>query len=208
MICDLQPDRDPPPGACPVDAALAQMRHAAASTCGRDVMCRDGTRQVMAILDDLAAGRGGSGDLDLLADVGGVMAATAACGMTAGAARHLVDSLRDQAGEWDLHLRRKRCTSLTCTMSFTVYVDPDSCTGSGKCAGVCPVDAIAGGDGLVHVVDTAACTRCLRCVAACPTGAVRKAGPVKPRVPCTPVPVGSFVGGGAGGGMRRRRRGA
>lgn len=208
MRCDLQPDLGTVRGACPVDSSLAQLRAAAARSCGRDVMCREGTRQLMTVLDDVVAGRTQPGDLDLITDLAQVVAQQASCEMTGGAAQRLVGSLRDEADEWDQHLRRKRCTSLTCAMSFTVYADPETCTGCQACSPLCPVGAIAGGEDLVHVVDAAACTKCLLCLPACPVGALRKAGPVKPRLPSEPVPVGSLADAGAGGGMRRRRRGA
>ncbi|MHB9863745.1 DUF362 domain-containing protein [Streptomyces sp. YIM S03343] len=197
--------------ACPVDQARQQMDQASAGSCGRDVFCREGTLQVRAILADISNGKGESADLELVEEICSLMAGTAGCGMAATAAERTLDLLRGRSEEFELHLRRKRCTSLTCRMSFTMYVAPGFCTGCGDCVPVCPEKAITGGEGLIHVISTDQCTNCLACVPACSVDAIRKAGPVKPKVPASPVPVGSFAeadraGAGATGMTRRRRR--
>lgn len=194
--------------ACPVTQAAALMWQAAAASCGREVYCREGTRQVATILSDITRGKGEPGDLPLVQELCGLMADLVPCALAGTAARSVLDSLDDHADEWDRHVRRGRCTSLTCTMSFTVYVDPATCTGCEACRPVCPVGAIAGGPELVHVVDDAVCTRCSACLPVCPVSAIAKAGPIKPRLPSVPVPIGASGGAepAGPGGMRRRRR--
>jgi len=212
--CDVAPDTRTPvdaPGieagtACPVEEARRILWAAAARSCGREVYCREGTRQVATILTDLTTGKGSPADLELVDELCGLMADLVPCGMAGVAARTALDLLRGRAEEWDRHVRRGRCTSLTCPMSFTVHVDPGRCTGCAACAPVCPVGAVAGGPGLIHVVDADTCTRCGACLPVCPEDALVKAGSVKPRTPAEPVPVGSFTAVPAGGGMRRRRR--
>lgn len=215
MICDVNPDALPPINrtgldantACPVDQARLQMEQAIAQSCGRDVFCREATRQVHTILTDISMGQCDGSDLDLIDEICSLMAEVASCELAATAARRTVGLLRERREEWELHRLRKRCTSLTCRMSFTVYIAPDACTGCVQCIPVCPENAISGDEGLIHVVSTDACTRCLACFPACPAEAIRKAGPVKPKVPASPVPVGSFAAAEApGAGMTRRRR--
>lgn len=67
------------------------------------------------------------------------------------------------------------------------YVDPDKCQACTICAKRCPVGAIAGGKGLVHVIDQEKCIRCGCCFQVCPPrfGAVTKVAgrPVPPPVP-------------------------
>jgi ferredoxin len=215
MICSVSaaalpsvPDLHDPATACPVDIALTLLRAAAAGSCGREVFCREGTRQLQEILTDLTEGKGRSDDLELIEELCSATAQQAPCELAGEAAARTLGLLADHREEWEQHLRRKRCTSLTCTMAFTVYIDPAACTSSGGCAPVCPEAAIVGGPGEIHVVLADRCTKCLACFAACPNGAIHKAGPVKPRLPEHPIPVGSFAGSADGGGMRRRRRGS
>jgi len=195
-----------PAATCPVSTALHLLQRAAEASCGREVFCREGNRQVATILTDLVAGRGESGDLELVEELCAMTADNANCELAIAAAATSLQLLRDQRDEWELHLRRKRCTSLTCAMAFTMYVDPASCTADGACSLACPERAITGGPGEIHVIVEDRCTKCLACVTACPAGAIRKAGPIKPALPAMPVPVGSFAAADPDSGLRRRRR--
>ncbi|ABC21115.1 [Fe-Fe] hydrogenase large subunit C-terminal domain-containing protein [Rhodospirillum rubrum] len=49
----------------------------------------------------------------------------------------------------------------------TVTIDPELCTGCGRCVETCPVQAIAGSRGKAHEIEAAACVSCGRCVATC-----------------------------------------
>ena len=125
------------------------------------------------------------------------------CELAAGAAKLALTSIENYSDEWDAHIRRKRCAALVCKDYYTVHVDPAKCLGNGACVKVCHVNAIAGGEGLISVVDNETCTRCGACFTVCPNEAILKAGAIKPKVPEAPIEVGSFEG--AGGGRRRRR---
>ena len=68
------------------------------------------------------------------------------------------------------------------------YIDPEKCQACGICARRCPVEAIDGGKGLVHIIDQEKCIKCGTCAEACPPrfGAVKKltaAEPVPPPLP-------------------------
>jgi len=195
-----------PTATCPVASTLDLLRRAAAASCGREVFCREGNRQVATILTDVTAGRGESGDLELIEELCELTADNAGCELASSAAAAALDLLRTNREEWELHLRRKRCSTLTCAMAFTVYIDPATCTAEGACSLACPERAITGGPGEIHLIVEDRCTKCLACLIACPTGAIRKAGPIKPQLPVTPVPVGTFGRAESDSGMRRRRR--
>ena len=93
---------------------------------------------------------------------------------------------------------------------YSLYIDPAVCKGNGACLKACPAGAVVGGEGMISVIKDESGLKTEAFIASCPNGAIKKyGGPVKPRTPSDPVPVGSFgaEGGAAAGGGRRRRRG-
>ena len=52
------------------------------------------------------------------------------------------------------------------TVSY--YIDPAKCQACMICAKRCPVDAIAGGKNLIHVIDQETCIKCGTCFEVCP----------------------------------------
>lgn len=189
---------------CPVNWALAVANKARMESCGKCVMCREGSLQLYTIISDIVTGKGDSDDPDLILDLCTVMSETADCEMAREAASSIRLSLETHREDWSAHILRKRCPALVCTAYVTIAIRPETCQGCGDCVKACPENAIAGSEGLIHVVDTNLCTRCGRCIEACSHEAVGKFGAVVPKTPETPVPVGSFEGTPA---RRRRRRG-
>ena len=51
------------------------------------------------------------------------------------------------------------------------YVITDECVACGTCAGECPVEAIAEGDGK-YVIDADVCVECGSCAGVCPVEAI------------------------------------
>lgn len=196
---------------CAVDFGRRLMDAARRESCGKCVLCREGTWQAYEILHDITEGKGQNDDVELLFELLEQIGSSGGCEMSVKAASLCLGLLRNYQEDWNLHIRRKRCTNLICKASYTVYIAPELCDGCGKCTEVCPDNAILGGENLIHVIQGERCSKCMLCVGVCPKGAVKKAGAVKPKVPTEPIPVGSF--GGASGSseegtsMRRRRRG-
>ena len=67
------------------------------------------------------------------------------------------------------------------------HIDPEKCQACMICARRCPVDAIEGGKGRIHVIDQDKCIKCGTCYEACPPrfGAVQQIvhAPVPPPIP-------------------------
>jgi Fe-S-cluster-containing hydrogenase component 2 len=67
------------------------------------------------------------------------------------------------------------------------YIDPGKCQACMICSKRCPVEAIAGGKNLIHLIDQEKCIKCGTCFEACPPrfDAVKKisCGPVPPPIP-------------------------
>ncbi|NLT12727.1 MAG: 4Fe-4S binding protein [Clostridiales bacterium] len=192
---------------CPVDWALKIADKARLNNCGKSVMCRDGMNQMYTIILDITTEKGRPEDIELLRDICTVIKESQGCDIAAKAAMLIDESIRLYGEEWDAHTRRKRCTALVCEKYYTVHILPEKCRGAGECIKVCWYGAIAGGEGLVSVIDNDKCRRCGECYNICPSGAIVRAGAVKPRIPEVPVPVGGQPSAEEGdGGMRRRKR--
>lgn len=213
MICRtdsyLLPDWNPSESNCVVDYCKQLMDIARRESCGECVFCREGTWQIYEIIKDITDGNPESEDYELLLDVLGQIEQGTSCEMPREAARRCIRLLKDEEDEWDKHIRRKRCANLVCKCSYTLYIDPRLCDGCGMCLEHCPPGVIMGEPGMIHVVNTDLYKNRLLSVSACAKDAIKKAGPVKPKLPETPIPVGSFdMGDDAkeGEGSRRRRR--
>ena len=187
---------------CPVDWAYKVADLARKESCGRCLLCREGSIQLYLLLGDIIHGKGDPEDLPLVEEICSVMTDNSVCLMARTAAGLVSASLNRYREEWEIHLKRRRCTALVCRDYFTVHILPEACRGCGLCARECPEGAILGGPEMIHVVDPSKCTRCGICLEVCPHNAPVKAGAVPPKTPENPVPVGSFE---AAAGRRRRR---
>lgn len=193
-------------GECVVDRALSLLAAARGKSCGRCVFCREGTIQLHEILRDATRGKAESGDLELLGELAAMLRDYSGCEMAAKAADSLLCLMARYPEEFEEHFRRKRCSALRCKAYYTIHVLPEKCLGCGACVSLCPEGAIAGGVGLIHVIAVEKCTRCGLCIEECQSvsRAIVKAGALRPRLPESPQPVGSWGEEGRG---RRRRRG-
>ncbi|MCB2226102.1 MAG: 4Fe-4S binding protein [Desulfarculaceae bacterium] len=78
------------------------------------------------------------------------------------------------------------------------YIDPEKCQACGICARRCPVQAIEGAKGKVHVIDQDLCIKCGTCHEACPSrfSAVQELGGGQAVPPPLPVEQRSLPGKG------------
>jgi Fe-S-cluster-containing hydrogenase component 2 len=70
---------------------------------------------------------------------------------------------------------------------ISYYIDPAKCAACTLCYRNCPVDAVEGERGKIHVIDQAKCIKCGTCFEVCPPAfrAVQKLSgkPVPPPIP-------------------------
>lgn len=180
-----------PSGTCVARALCTALRAAYPASCGKCVFCREGLYQLYLLVRDLTAGRASDEDLALIRDIAQVTAEAAACGHGRRSARMVLSALDGFAEEMVQHARR-RCPELACPGMFTVHILGEKCSGCGACLKRCPAGAVAGGAGLIHVIDQQQCTQCMECLP-CPADAIVRAGLLKPAGPERPVLVGSFA---------------
>jgi len=114
------------------------------------------------------------------------------CGLGQTAPNPVLTTLRYFMPEYEAHIKDKRCPALACKDLISFYILPDKCSGCGICLRKCPVEAIAGGKRMVHVIDQKTCTKCGTCLDECPErfAAVAKLSGETLEVPLEPVPVG------------------
>ena len=63
---------------------------------------------------------------------------------------------------------------MTSSTNYLAVSNKDLCTGCGTCVDKCPVDAIRGQRGVVHVIEQEKCVSCGSCYDVCPFGAVER----------------------------------
>ena len=161
---------------CMVDVARYFIDFLTDESCGKCVPCREGLRQMAKILTRITRGKGEPGDIALLEEISETIAEASLCALGTSAPNPVLSTLRHFRGEYEAHIREKRCPALSCRELIAYHIDPGKCSACLICARKCPADAIAGGKNRIHVIDQDKCTKCGTCFDVCPArfGAVMK----------------------------------
>ncbi len=172
---------------CMVDIARYFVNFLCEESCGKCVPCREGLRQMLIILNNICSGKGAEGDIETLNEIAEVMRDASLCALGTTAANPVLSTIKYFRDEYEAHIREKRCPAGVCRELVKYYILPEKCMACLICLRNCPVDAISGGKGIIHVIDQAKCTKCGTCFEVCPTrfGAVVKLSgkPVPASVP-------------------------
>jgi NADH:ubiquinone oxidoreductase subunit F (NADH-binding) len=97
---------------CAVEMARAIMSYLQTQSCGKCILCREGTNQMADILTDISEGRGNSKDLDLLIEIGEAMQTGSICGLGKTASNPFLSSIRHFRADYDIHINEKRCPKI------------------------------------------------------------------------------------------------
>ncbi|MDR1490554.1 MAG: 4Fe-4S binding protein [Desulfovibrio sp.] len=157
---------------CMVEVARFFMNFTRNESCGKCVPCREGTKRMLNILEDIVAGKGKKGDIELLLELADTISATSLCGLGKSATSPVVSTIRYFRDEYEEHIFNKRCPTGTCLKLKVLRIDPELCKGCSLCVRVCPAGAITGKKKQPHTLDSNLCLRCDACVSACPAHAV------------------------------------
>jgi NADH-quinone oxidoreductase subunit F len=176
---------------CMVDVARYFLTFVQLESCGKCIQCRWGTKQMLDILKDIVTGKGRSGDIELLLELGEACKNGSLCALGGTAPNPIFTTIRYFRDEYEAHINEKRCPALACKALLTYYIDADKCAGCGICLRACPVTAIKGGKRMVHIIDQAKCIKCGTCKEVCPAkfSAVTKISGTPFEVPAEPIPV-------------------
>ncbi len=161
---------------CVVDVARYFIDFLCDESCGKCVPCREGLKHMREILDDIVGGRGQKGDIELLEGLSRLMTKASLCALGQTAPNPVLTTIRYFRDEYEAHVEEKRCPALVCKELISYYIDPSKCQACLICGRECPVGAISGGKGLIHVIDQEKCTKCGTCFDVCPSrfSAVKK----------------------------------
>jgi len=176
---------------CMVDVARYFLTFTQLESCGKCIQCRWGTRQMLDILEDIVAGRGRPGDIELLQELGQAVKDGSLCALGGTAPNPVLTTIRYFRDEYEAHINEKRCPAGTCKALVNYYIDAEKCAGCGICLRACPAEAIRGGKRLVHVIDQAKCIKCGTCLEVCPAkfSAVARVSGEPIKAPAEPIPV-------------------
>lgn len=179
-------------GDCVVSLVQGQLLACRKQSCGKCVFCREGLLQLEAMQKDITIGKGRLDELDMTKEIGKAMLFSSPCSMGQNASRIALSAVDAFRGEYDEHIKKRRCPADVCTAFRKVYVDPTACTGCAKCQAACPADAIDGADGYIHMVFDNWCTKCGKCIPTCPENAIHLTTGQVPRLPVKMMRVGRF----------------
>jgi len=117
---------------CMVDFARYFLDFTQKESCGKCVPCRLGTKQMLAILDDIVKGKGRLEDIDLLVELGEAVKKGSLCGLGQTAPNPVLTTIRYFRDEYEAHIKRNSCPAVVCKEII-----------SSPCQHTCPVDTEA-----------------------------------------------------------------
>ena len=159
---------------CIVEVARFFMDFIQGESCGKCVACREGTKQMLALLTKIVQGKATMEDLDLLEEVALVVRDASLCGLGKTAANPVLSTMRYFRDEYIAHVRDRRCPAGVCQAFRRYTINADKCKGCTRCAKACPAGAITGAVKQVHVIDQDKCAHCGACIDTCRFDAVEE----------------------------------
>ena len=99
---------------CMVDTARYYVNFLAHESCGKCVPCREGLRQMLRILNNIASGNGQESDIELLEELSEFMEDAALCALGRTAPNPVRSTIRYFRDEYEAHIREKRCPAGVC----------------------------------------------------------------------------------------------
>ena len=159
---------------CMVEVARFFMNFTKNESCGKCVPCREGTKNMLKILEKIVQGKGEMSDLDTLEELAHTVKDGSLCGLGKTAPNPVLSTLKYFRDEYVAHIRDHKCPAGVCTAMKKISINPDLCKGCTKCARTCPVGAIEGTVKNPHKIDQSKCIKCEACLNNCPFKAISK----------------------------------
>ncbi|MEN8906489.1 MAG: NADH-ubiquinone oxidoreductase-F iron-sulfur binding region domain-containing protein [Clostridiales bacterium] len=158
---------------CMVKIAHYFMNFTQNESCGKCVLCREGTKQMLSLLEDIIEGRGTMEKLDILLELANNVAIGSLCGLGKTAPNPVKSTVKYFYDEYIAHIVDKKCPAGECTDLLEYKIIEDKCVGCTLCAKKCPVNAIKGEVKKVHEIDNNICIKCGVCMDNCKFKAIK-----------------------------------
>jgi NADH:ubiquinone oxidoreductase subunit F (NADH-binding)/Pyruvate/2-oxoacid:ferredoxin oxidoreductase delta subunit len=166
---------------CMVDLTRYFMDFMQKQSCGKCIPCREGTKRMREILDNISrkpASENGHYTLERfkgvmqLESIAEVMKDTSLCGLGINAPNPVLSALKWFRDEFEEHIFDRTCRSSVCRELRTFAIEVDACTGCALCAKKCPANAIIGTERHPFFVVEEKCIACGICMDVCKFNAV------------------------------------
>lgn len=159
---------------CVVEVARFFMNFIQNESCGKCTFCREGTLQMLQILQRIVDGHGTLEDLDLLVEVGEAVQLGSLCGLGKSAPNPVLSTLANFRDEYISHVVDKRCPSGVCHNLRRLVISEEKCRSCWLCVKVCPVNAISGSRKEPYKINQEKCIKCDACLSVCKFGAIEE----------------------------------
>jgi NADH-quinone oxidoreductase subunit F len=158
---------------CMVNVAKFFMQFTQSESCGKCVLCREGTLQMLLMLTDITEGRADKNTLYLLEELANAVAIGSLCGLGKTAPNPVLSTLKYFKEEYNAHVKDKQCPAGECVKLLN-YQITDKCVGCSLCASKCPVKAISGKLKERYKIDVSKCIKCGICKDSCKFNAISR----------------------------------
>lgn len=157
---------------CMVDVAKYFLSFCQSESCGKCPPCRIGTYQMLEILEKITTGKGETGDIERLEELGKLVKEGALCGLGNSAPNPVLTTIRYFRDEYEEHIHDRYCRAKACSGLGMFRIEHDECFLCGLCKQACAFDAVKETRNSFFI-DQDYCTKCKACYTACPIGAVK-----------------------------------
>lgn len=159
---------------CIVEVARFFMNFTQHESCGKCVPCREGTKNMLKILEKIVKGKGEMKDIETLEELAQAVKDGSLCGLGKTAPNPVLSTLKYFKDEYIAHIKEKRCPAGVCSAMKTITIQEDLCKGCSKCARNCPVGAIEGEVRSPFKINQEKCIKCGACLNSCPFKAIKQ----------------------------------